>query len=333
MALNLLDRISAMANDLSKSERKIAAAVLAQPQLTVSESIAQLAKRAEVSEPTVCRFCKRFGANGFPDFKLALGATMAKDSHSLPDRVKRGDSVEDVANKVIDTTVAMLRDLSRTVDLKVIDTTIAMLRDLSRTVDLTVLARTVDLLSQSRRVIVAAQGLSAAAALDCGSRLLRLGIACETVTDSSLMRMSCASLRQGDLLIAISATGRSLDVLSAVKIARQNGAAIVAVCPDKTPISAESILTLKCGQFGDVKGDDLMIGRMMVQTMLQIVIAGVMLRRADAISHLKDALTKAQELSYIQSEDSPVLAVEEKSESTKDLKPHEPITTIAFDWT
>ena len=76
-----------------------------------------------------------------------------------------------------------------------------------------------------------------------------------------------------------------------------------------------------------------MIGRMMVQTMLQIVIAGVMLRRADAISPLKDALTKAQELSYIQSEDSPVLAVEEKSESTKELKPHEPITTIAFDWT
>ena len=298
MALNLLDRISAMANDLSKSERKIAAAVLAQPQLTVNESIAQLAKRAEVSEPTVCRFCKRFGANGFPDFKLALGATMAKDSHSLPDRVKRGDSVEDVANKVIDTTIAMLRDLSRTVDL-------------------TVLARTVDLLSQSRRVIIAAQGL----------------IACETVTDSALMRMSCASLRQGDLLIAISATGRSLDVLSAVKIARQNGAAIVAVCPDKTPISAESILTLKCGQFGDVKGDDLMIGRMMVQTMLQIVIAGVMLRRADAISPLKDTLTKAQEQSYCRSDDRPTLISDEKEEPVQELKPHEPITTIAFDWT
>lgn len=314
MALNLLDRISAMANDLSKSERKIAAAVLAQPQLTVNESIAQLAKRAEVSEPTVCRFCKRFGANGFPDFKLALGATMAKDSHSLPDRVKRGDSVEDVANKVIDTTIAMLRDLSRTVDL-------------------TVLARTVDLLSQSRRVIIAAQGLSAASAFDCGSRLLRLGIACETVTDSALMRMSCASLRQGDLLIAISATGRSLDVLSAVKIARQNGAAIVAVCPDKTPISAESILTLKCGQFGDVKGDDLMIGRMMVQTMLQIVIAGVMLRRADAISPLKDTLTKAQEQSYCRSDDRPALISDEKEEPVQELKPHEPITTIAFDWT
>ena len=314
MALNLLDRISAMANDLSKSERKIAAAVLAQPQLTVNESIAQLAKRAEESEPTVCRFCKRFGANGFPDFKLALGATMAKDSHSLPDRVKRGDSVEDVANKVIDTTIAMLRDLSRTVDL-------------------TVLARTVDLLSQSRRVIIAAQGLSAASAFDCGSRLLRLGIACETVTDSALMRMSCASLRQGDLLIAISATGRSLDVLSAVKIARQNGAAIVAVCPDKTPISSESILTLKCGQFGDVKGDDLMIGRMMVQTMLQIVIAGVMLRRADAISPLKDTLTKAQEQSYCRSDDRPTLISDEKGEPVQELKPHEPITTIAFDWT
>lgn len=313
MALNLLDRISAMANDLSKSERKIAAAVLAQPKLTVSESIAQLAKRAEVSEPTVCRFCKRFGANGFPDFKLALGTTMAKDSHSLPDRVKRGDSVEDVANKVIDTTIAMLRDLSRTVDL-------------------TVLARSVDLLSQSRRVIIAAQGLSAASAHDCGSRLLRLGIACETITDSSLMRMSCASLRPGDLLIAISATGRAFDVLSAVKIAKQNGAAIVAVCPDKTPISAESVLTLKCGQFGDVKGDDLMIGRMMVQTMLQIVIAGVMLRRADAISPLKESLSKAQELSYCHEERISPVVEEENSEHPKELKPDEPITTISFDW-
>ena len=312
MALNLLDRISALANDLSKSERKIAAAVLSQPKLTVSESIAQLAKRAEVSEPTVCRFCKRFGANGFPDFKLALGTTIAKDSHSLPDRVKRGDSVSDVASKVIDTTIAMLKDLSRMLDL-------------------TVLARTIDLLSQARRILIVSQGLSVAAAHDCAARLLRLGLACEQISDSSLMRMSAVSLRQGDILMAISATGRCRDVLATAKIARDNGAGVIALCPEKTPLTELSVLTLKCGQFGDVKGDDLMIGRVMVQMMLQIVIAGVMLRRSDSISQLQESMANAQELSYC-AEASETLMPAVKEVTASELRPDEPITGIKLDY-
>ena len=60
---NILDRIAAE-TDLTKSERKVAATILKNPALVVNENIAQLAKRAQVSEPSICRFCKRFGAEG-----------------------------------------------------------------------------------------------------------------------------------------------------------------------------------------------------------------------------------------------------------------------------
>ena len=52
---NILDRIAAE-TDLTKSERKVAATILKNPALVVNENIAQLAKRAQVSEPSICRF-------------------------------------------------------------------------------------------------------------------------------------------------------------------------------------------------------------------------------------------------------------------------------------
>ena len=76
MSSNILERIE-NETDLTKSERKLAQVILKDPAIVVNENIAQLAKRAQVSEPSVCRFCKRFGADGFPAFKLVLSAVVS----------------------------------------------------------------------------------------------------------------------------------------------------------------------------------------------------------------------------------------------------------------
>ena len=69
---NLLTALSAALPDLNKSEAKVANAILEDPEAATRSSIAVLAAAAQVSEPSVNRFCKRFGAKGFPDFKLRL---------------------------------------------------------------------------------------------------------------------------------------------------------------------------------------------------------------------------------------------------------------------
>lgn len=56
----LLDSIRTQLDSLSKSERKVALAVLDHPGQTVSQNITALAKSAQVSEPTVVRFAARW---------------------------------------------------------------------------------------------------------------------------------------------------------------------------------------------------------------------------------------------------------------------------------
>ena len=65
---NLLTELSAALPDLNKSEAKVANAILEDPEAATRSSIAVLAAAAQVSEPSVNRFCKRFGSKGFPDF-------------------------------------------------------------------------------------------------------------------------------------------------------------------------------------------------------------------------------------------------------------------------
>jgi hypothetical protein len=68
----LLDSIRTQYDSLSPSEKKVALAVLEQPELAIAANITTLAKKAGVSEPTVVRFCRAIGFDGWHAFKLKL---------------------------------------------------------------------------------------------------------------------------------------------------------------------------------------------------------------------------------------------------------------------
>ncbi len=74
----LLDSIRTHINSLSKSKKKVAATILANPQLALAENLTALAKNAEVSEPTVIRFCRAIGYEGWHDCKLKLAQSLAR---------------------------------------------------------------------------------------------------------------------------------------------------------------------------------------------------------------------------------------------------------------
>ncbi|MBU3826144.1 MAG: MurR/RpiR family transcriptional regulator [Candidatus Anaerobiospirillum merdipullorum] len=314
MALNLLDKISARVSELTKSERKIAAAVLDDPALTVTENIAQLAKRAQVSEPTVYRFCKTFGTDGFPAFKIALSAELNTERYAPRERVKAGDSVADIISKVIGSNVATLNELNRTLDA-------------------TVLARCIDLVSQARRIVIAACGMSQPVGQLFYVRMLRLGLSCEFIVDSTLLSLASAALRPGELLIAFSSTGQNRQIINAMLQAKQSGAAVIACCPRGSDAAQCEALHLFCPPTGN-DGDELWCARFALMNMVQIVLSGVMLRRADSVRDLLPRLNAAQQKSYL----SPTLpdSADAKAkklpvnESPAELKADEPITTLTW---
>ena len=73
----LLERITRQVPLLRRSEQRVAAIVLDIPVAAAQLTMAGLAEAAEVSEPTVMRFCASIGCEGFQDFRIQLAQTLA----------------------------------------------------------------------------------------------------------------------------------------------------------------------------------------------------------------------------------------------------------------
>ena len=306
---NILDRIASEEN-LTKSERKIAQVILKNPAIVVNENIAQLAKRAGVSEPSIVRFCRRFGADGYPSFKLVLGTTVSQDSIKNIESVKQGDSVSDVISKVVGQAKNSVNNLSRNLSEEIC-------------------ARVIDAVSQSRRIMVIAQGLSEFIAVDFTNRMLNLGFACERYSDKQSMSLAASTLRTGDVLIAISGTGENLDVISASILARRVGGVVIGLCPEECTLAQNCALVMKCQEDVVLGTDAMLSNRLSLMLMGQVIIGGVMLRRAIAMKDLKAKIEIARRDLYTKNEVEETVD-DEPNYDDSSIKVGAPITTL--DW-
>lgn len=112
----LLDSIRTQLDSLSKSERKVALAVLDHPGQTVSQNITALAKSAQVSEPTVVRFCRTLGYDGWHEFKLKLAQGLALALPGLNEQPTQDDLAADLVNKICSRSINTLLDLRNNLD-------------------------------------------------------------------------------------------------------------------------------------------------------------------------------------------------------------------------
>ena len=105
---NLIRRIADSGSVLRKSEAKVASYVLEHANDVIKMRIVDLAANSGVSEPTVIRFCRAIGFDGFLSFKLQLAQQLGLGGVYTQFAVDDKDTVEDLRNKVFDTTVGSL---------------------------------------------------------------------------------------------------------------------------------------------------------------------------------------------------------------------------------
>ncbi|MEH6639874.1 MAG: transcriptional regulator HexR [Porticoccaceae bacterium] len=228
----LTQTISDELANLRKSERKVAEFILARPIDVVRMRIVDLAQRAGVSEPTVVRFCRAVGCEGFQDFKLALAQQLASSPSYGQIAVTDSDSVAEYSFKVFDSTIDSL--------LKVRDN-----------LDLTMLDRAVSALCAAKRVEFYGFGASAAVAFDAQHRFFRLQLSTAAYSDPHLQNMSATSLEPGDVVVAFSQSGRTQALLDSMEQVKKRGAVVLALTPSNTPIAAAASIAIAI----DVKED------------------------------------------------------------------------------
>jgi DNA-binding MurR/RpiR family transcriptional regulator len=208
---NLIHHIRNVAESLRPAERKVADMVLGDVDFAMRASITELAQRAEVSEPSVTRFCRAVGAHGLRDFKMQLAQSAAGGLPYAFAEVASDDAIGTLLDKVADAVVQGIAHARASLDPAVVEAAIAAI-------------------GSARRVVFFGVGVgSGLVAQDAALRMLRLDIAASAFVDAHLQRLYAGMMEPGDVAFAISQSGRSLEVNESIQIAKERGATTIAL--------------------------------------------------------------------------------------------------------
>lgn len=219
---DVVGRIKDQLEALSPAERKVGATVLADVPRAAEESIARLARRAEVSEPTVTRFCRAIGCKGLRDFKLKLAQSLVVGEIYLNSEVEHPASDAEVPPYWL----PILADAH------------GALREVERQIPPAAIQAAARAMAEARQVVTFGLGGSAAIlAEEARFRLFRYGVNVSCCPEPYFMRMKAATLAPDDVILAVSGSGKTQELIEAVALARDYGATTVAITAKATPLA------------------------------------------------------------------------------------------------
>lgn len=267
----MLERIRAAIPALPRAEQRVARLLLADPRAFASQPVVELARRAEVSKPTVVRFCRSVGYAGLADLKLKLAGTVNEGVPFVHRSVSDDDTPAELLVKVIDNAVAALLKYRNTAGAQSFARAIDALANAAR---------------RGRRIEFYGVGNSGIVALDAQHKFFRLGVHTAACSDGHVQVMSATMLSEGDCAVVISNSGRSRDLIDTAEIARRKGATLIVISASDSPlmhlaVSANQIaLSADHGEDSDRYSP--MVSRLLHLMAIDVLATGVALRLGSA---------------------------------------------------
>ncbi len=278
---NVLELILVRLPELRKSDRRVAEHVLSDPQAALVATVAETARNAGVSEPTVMRFCAALGFEGFQDFKLKL-------AHSVALGVPATQSVLDVT------------DTPQTLTDKVFDYTMTSLDWARSQLDHEAVARAIELLVGAARIEFFGFGASGIVAADAQQKFPLFGVPCNVHADSHQQFIAASMMRRGDVAVAISNTGQTTALLEVMRAARQAGAQVIGVSGrpgGRMARLCDLLLVIETLENTDIYTPT--ISRLAALVLIDILAVGVAMRRGS--DHQQRLATMKKRLSSMRS--------------------------------
>ena len=272
---NLIRRITESQSSLRKSEAKVASYVLENLDEVIEMRVVDLASKSSVSEPTVIRFCRAIGFDGFQSFKLQLAQQLGLGSVFTQFAVEDSDTVADLLNKVFDTTVGSL----------------ITVRD---EINSAVLEQAIDTISNARRVEFYGFGASGSVAADAQHKFFRLQLSSAAYTDPHIQRMSAISLGSEDVVVAISQSGETQALLESVELAREAGANVIGLAPQNTSLSRLCNLAIYVNMEEDLESFTPVSSRIAHLVVIDVLATGVARHRKPLLREHLERLEKSQ---------------------------------------
>lgn len=237
---DILPRLERMMDSMTRSEIRIAKKLLESPSDFVRSSVRAIAADLEVSEPTILRFCRAVGCEGFKDLKFRLIQELAL-TQAMNDQAARTTKAAAHVSEL----PSGAKDLN---DDRVFETIIEALTRTRETLSNKDLLISAQAIAKAGRVVVyGIGGSSAALALEAHNRLFRFNIPIMVFTDGYTQRMSSAILGEGDVALFISSTGRPRELQESLELAKYYKATCIAITDKDTPLGRDADICLHVG--------------------------------------------------------------------------------------
>lgn len=219
--VDIVSRITERFSQLRDAEKKVAMLVIDDLAAASGYSITQMAEEAGVSEATITRFAKAVGCKNVRDLKLKLAQSLAigqRFIHESPDQSGIQGVYESIKNVInINRKVVNEQDV----------------------------ASAVDMLQNARQILaIGMGGGSTMLSQELQFRLFRLGYPVTAYNDGLLARMVASTADANDVMVVISATGYTPEVVEPASIAKQYGLKVIAITPKESPLAEVSDLVL-----------------------------------------------------------------------------------------
>ncbi|WP_207945752.1 MurR/RpiR family transcriptional regulator [Actinomadura sp. 7K534] len=262
----ILAQIRAARPAYVRGDRRVADAVLADPEAVIHLTVSDLAEEAGTAASTVVRFCQRLGLRGFHALKLAIARELGGGNALIESRVEAGDRPIDVLGKIITSDAEALRDIGSTIDAEQLDTA-------------------VDALHRAERILLVGVGTSAPLAQDFAYRLLTIGLHADAPADAHVQHVAARLLGPSDACLAVSHTGSTRETVSAMEAAHGVRAATIALTSfARSPLTSVADTVLVAGSRETSFRIEAMTSRIAHLSLLDALFVSLVLRRPAAAS-------------------------------------------------
>ncbi|SAK59520.1 bifunctional transcriptional regulator/glucokinase [Caballeronia ptereochthonis] len=274
----VFERIRQMRDALTPAERRVADLALNHPRSIINDPIIDIARKADVSQPTVIRFCRSLGCQGLSDFKLKLATGLTGTIPVSHSQVHLGDTATDFGAKVLDNTVSAILQLREHLNFENVE-------------------RAIDILNGARRIEFYGLGNSNIVAQDAHYKFFRFGIPTIAYGDLYMQAASAALLGKGDVIVAVSKSGRAPELLRVLEVAMQQGATVIAITSSNTPLARRATVALETDHIEIRESQLSMISRILHLSIIDILAVGVAIRRAAPTpgANISDTVSKARD--------------------------------------
>ncbi|MBQ2712729.1 MAG: MurR/RpiR family transcriptional regulator [Clostridia bacterium] len=207
----VFDRIEALRRVATKTELRVIEKLKdIKREEIIYMSITELANKMKVAEATVLRFCRKLGYRGFQDFKLCLsqelGGNVVEGTESYSKSI-----AEDMQDAIMQTYAVFKVEECRQVARKICN---------------------------AGKVCIFGVGNSAFAPAMMKNKLVRTGFSVESTSDSHVQTIITSNLGEKDVLILVSVSGATKDIIKLAEIGKKNGTTVVVLTNyDKSPLA------------------------------------------------------------------------------------------------